>query len=509
MKVLPGKIIGCSLVGNTLQCNAENAKINIEISSSNILKITYNPNNYTVPKHLAEVSSYLDEMKPDYDNQIVLDETEAKVCISWEDKKVTVTKENGNIAVFVNNTCVHGGELGNKDTVISHSQFRLLGHESEEFGRFTFPIDNADSFYGLGDKGGNPNRFGRRFRMFNRDSLGYDAQYSDPLYKSIPFFMKSNKNNHSIVGFYYPESLIQSFDFGAESVFYYAVDITGGPFTYYVLLGNNYKDIIKDYYMITGFPAFPPLYSFGYFGSSMNYVEAWDAQKRMAKFFDDVEKYNLPCEGLYVSSGYLKADDGSRYSFFWNKRKFPDPKSFISGLAQRGYHLTFNIKPGVLTTHPWYEELNEKGYFVKDNEGNAIKEFFWGGVASFVDFSNPEASNWWKTKLNETYFDFGAEGIWNDNNEFELEDTNLKAFGTRAIYPVKMSQVAYEASLERYPDRRPWIYSRSGYAKLQKFARSWTGDNTSLFKTLYYNQFQAVSMGLSGLPYIGNELGGF
>ncbi|MGJ3626703.1 hypothetical protein AB5I41_07295 [Sphingomonas sp. MMS24-JH45] len=41
-------------------------------------------------------------------------------------------------------------------------------------------------FYGLGDRSGDANRAGRSFRLTNLDPMGFDAENSDPLYKSIP-----------------------------------------------------------------------------------------------------------------------------------------------------------------------------------------------------------------------------------------------------------------------------------------------------------------------------------
>jgi alpha-glucosidase len=168
-----------------------------------------------------------------------------------------------------------------------------------------------------------------------------------------------------------------------------------------------------------------------------------------------------------------------------------------------------NIKPGILTTHPWYGELLEKGYFISDKNGNACEEFYWGGEASFPNFSKIEVQKWWKSKLKENYINNGCTGIWNDNNELELEDMELDAYKDRALYPIRMSQLAYEAFKEEFPDRRPWISSRSGYAGIQKYARSWSGDNVCDWKTLKFNQYQSLSFGLSGMPYYGHDLGGF
>ncbi len=512
MKLTVGKVLSYTNNGTINSLITENGSIILSQMGDNIVSVEYKINGYKTPEHLQKASNYL---TGDYKEQTIAPLTTegatdgAKYALKLGQTAIEINTENGNIEVLKAGQTLFGGALGTSDTVISHEQFRLLGHPQIPFARFTWPLDKADRFYGLGDKSGDPNHAGKRYRMYNRDSLGFDAEYSDPLYKSVPFFIKHNTASNTLVGLYFPESHIESFDFGKESPFYFSTDISGGPFRYFIILGATYKDLVAAYCSITGQPNFPPLYSFGYLGSSMNYVEADDAQARMEKFFKDTEDHDLPCEGLYVSSGYLKAPDGKRYSFFWNRQKFQDPKQFISSLVERGYHLTFNIKPGILLTHPWYQELKEKGYFVKDNDGNPIVEFFWGGNASFIDFANPEAKKWWKSKLKEAYIDFGAEGIWNDNNELELEDTNLNVFDTRTIYPVLMSQASYEELLENNPNKRPWIYSRSGYAGLQRYARTWTGDNSSTFKTLKYNQFQGMTMGLSGMPYVGHDLGGF
>lgn len=505
MKIVPLSINQTTLNGPSLKCTSATCTVTITAYSPSIFKISYDVFGYEVPAHLVQASDYLVEAKPDPGLEVEGERSSIKCTRAC----VTASESDSNISVYYDGVLVHGGALGTSDTVISHSQFRLLGPKGSEYGRFSFPLDKDDRFYGLGDKGGSPDRRNRRFRMYNRDALGYDAQTSDPLYKSVPFFIKHNPRTKTMVGLFFPQSMIDSVDLGLESPFYYGLDIAGGPFCYFAIVGSDYKSILRDYCKLNGLPALPPLYSFGYFGSSMNYAEAWDAQARILKFFQDTEDHDLPCEGMYVSSGYLKADDGKRYSFFWNKRKFPDPKAFITSLVERGYHLTFNIKPGILTTHPWYKALEEKGYFIKGLDGKALVEFFWGGNASFIDFSNPEAKQWWKTKLNEAYLDYGASGIWNDNNELELEDSAQEAFQTRTLYPVMMAQTAFETSLEHNPGLRPWIYSRSGYSKLQKYARTWTGDNSSSFKTLEFNQFQSLSLGLSAMPYVGHDLGGF
>ena len=508
MKSTIGKVTGIGVSGGSFRFPAENGQLSVTVISEKTILFEYSVDGYKIPRYLTEASEKLYS----YEIQDIVpsvDRADDGWAVTAGRTVVSIDAATALVSVTRGGKPVHGGRAGGRDTVIPQSQFRLAGSRGSETGSFTFALDDGDGFYGLGDKAGSPDHRGTRVRMYNRDSLGYDASFSDPLYKSIPFVIKVNRSAGTCAGLFFPETCVTGVDMGKESPFFWSVDVLGGPFRYFLILGDDYRDIMGGYCRLTGFPALPPLYSFGYFGSSMNYVEAWDAQARMEKFFSDVEKNNLPCEGMYVSSGYLKTDDGLRHAFMWNRRKFPDPGSFLENLCARGYHLTFNIKPGILLTHPWYAELADKGYFVKDNGGRPVVEYFWGGDASFIDFSNTDAVAWWKQKLCESYLDHGVEGIWNDNNEFEMDDPETEAYRTRTVFPVLMAKASYEACLGKNPGKRPWIYSRSGYAGMQKYARTWTGDNSSNFRTLKFNQFQGISLGLSGVPFVGHDLGGF
>lgn len=426
------------------------------------------------------------------------------------DTRIVLDSATGTPAVYHKGVLQHGGFMGDGDTVIPAYPARVItdGSEKPVF-RLNFPKRQGDSFFGLGDKSGHPDRAGRRFSMYNRDALGYDAKSHDPLYKSVPFFIRRNAANGVLQGLFLAHPAIRWVDLGQESPYYYAMESVGGPFDYWLILGDTWADLLQGYCGITGLPALPPWCSFGFFGSSMNYVEPEDAPERVLRFFEEVERRQIPCEGMYLSSGYLKADDGKRYALLWNTGKFPNYGDWLGKLAKRGYNLLMNIKPGFLTSHPWYEQVKEQGFFIKDSTGLPVVEYFWGGPASFLDFTNKLARRWWMDQLKAQYLDHGCTGIWNDNNELELEDTQLDAWLARPVYPVLMAQASYEAFLEKKPEERPWVYSRAGTAGLQRYARTWTGDNRSDFDTLGYNQFMGASLGISGLPFVGHDLGGF
>jgi len=56
--------------------------------------------------------------------------------------------------------------------------------------------DPRERYYGLGDKTGPLNLHGRRLRCLGQDSIGYDPQHGDPLYKHWPFVMSRRVDGH-------------------------------------------------------------------------------------------------------------------------------------------------------------------------------------------------------------------------------------------------------------------------------------------------------------------------
>ncbi len=505
-----------SVKKNAVEFSGVNGKIKAEVFREGVYSIDFQFDSYPVPNSSQEISEIFfsselkkeSEMKEPSFSKII--ESDKEYHLYQGANEFVFRKDTGLLSIFQDKQLVHGGQIGTNDTVIPHYPLRIVGkYGNDMLARFNFKLDDDDRFYGLGDKTGSLNRRGRFFRMYNRDSLGYQASISDPLYKSVPFFIKHNPEKHIYTGILFPVPVVKSIDLGKESPYYFSAEIVGGPYSYIVITGTSAWEILDKYTWLTGRPTLPPLYTFGFLGSSMNYTEPDKAAELVSRYFDNIEKYNIPCEGFYFSSGYVKADNGERYTFMWNKKKFPDPEGAIRKYCKRGYHIACNIKPGFLITHPLYKELDEKGYFLKDKDGNSIREYYWGNDASFIDFNNPDALSWWKKMLTDKIFAYGISGVWNDNNELELEDLSLPVQKIRSGYPVRMARAAWEASKEFYPQKRPWVISRSGGIGLQKYARTWTGDNVSDWESMKYNILMGMGLGLSGIPYYGHDIGGF
>jgi len=379
---------------------------------------------------------------------------------------------------------------------------------------------DGEAHYGLGDKTGPLDRTGRRLRCLQSDALGYDAERSDPLYKHIPFVIASTQE--ASIGLLYDTMAETTFDLGAEHSNYFPryrhVEMQECGVVLYVIAGPRVADVVPRLHALTGRPAFPPRWSLGFAFTSMHHADAEDAQEVITDFAREARRRELPISALHLGSGYTAGEDGLRYVFNWNTDRFPDRREFFAGLKKMGFRTCANIKPVLLTGHSSYQLATEQNWFVRSGEGGAAVEAFWGGEGASLDFTNPDAISFWQAGVGESVLGAGFDAVWNDNNEAELwdEDATIDGFGhalpaiqARPVHALLMTRASYEATLSTTPDERPYTISRAGPVGIARYGETWSGDNRTSWHTLKWNLRQGLSMGLSGMPLVGHDIGGF
>ncbi len=387
-----------------------------------------------------------------------------------------------------------------------------------EFGVGSFHYvtrEKGEKIFGLGDKGGSLNKNGRSFKIETTDSMGYDAETSDPLYKHVPFYIC--ENSLGCYGIFYDTSATSYMDFGREHNNYYETykyfkteDIS---LCYYVFFGSK-KEILQSFSRLTGKNAFPPEWSFDYNASTMAYTDSDNAYERMLDFLEKLKKYDLSCTGFYLSSGYTSIGN-ARCVFNWNYEKFPDPEEFVRVFKENGIEIIPNIKPAFLQSHPMYEKLKNDGLFIKNPDGSPFVTQFWDGLGSYLDFTNPKAFDFWKNQVKEKLLNHGIVSTWNDNNEFDIKDTDAvtltgeKACLLRPALTFLMNKASFEAQREKAPSLRPFLSTRSGGIGVKRMAQTWSGDNFTSFHDLKFCHNIGLTMSLSGFYFYGHDLGGF
>lgn len=379
--------------------------------------------------------------------------------------------------------------------------------------------DADEQYFGLGERSGDQNRAGRRWRMRNIDALGYSARTSDPLYKHIPFTITRRPEQGICYGLFYDTLADCTFDLGCERDNYHGLyrgfEAEHGDLDYYFIAGPDLGDVVRRFTWLTGRPALAPAWSLGFSGSSMALADAPDAEAKLLGYLAECATRGLPCPSFHLSSGYTETR-GRRYVFVWNLEKFPDPARFAAAFAERGVRLAANLKPALLTDHPLFGEAKTRGLLISEADGEPSLAQFWDGLGAYLDFTNPDTVAWWKARVKASLLDHGVAATWNDNNEFEIWSPKAIARGlkapadqSRALQPLLMMRASRGAQIEHAPDKRPFVVSRSGCVGMHRYAQTWSGDNATSWETLRYNIKMGLGLALSGVSNSGHDVGGF
>ncbi|HLY32707.1 MAG TPA: TIM-barrel domain-containing protein, partial [Ktedonobacterales bacterium] len=249
---------------------------------------------------------------------------------------------------------------------------------------------------------------------------------------------------------------------------------------------------------------------------------------------EEFRRRNIPCDHLWLDIDYM---DGYRV-FTWNPNRYPEPERLLRELAKQGFKVMAIIDPGVKAdpTDPTFAEGVAKDYFVRCTDGSLFVGVVWPGESAFADFSREDVRAWWGERQ-RALLDAGVSGIWDDMNEPSLTDRLVPGAGTprgttmaldaihrpdgvaeeprlphaafHNAYGMQMARATYEGQARWRPDRRPFTLTRAGYAGIQRYAAVWTGDNQSRWEHLRLAARMCLSLGISGVPLVGFDTGGF
>jgi alpha-glucosidase len=285
---------------------------------------------------------------------------------------------------------------------------------------------------------------------------------------------------------------------------------------YYFIYGPLMRSVAEQYAYITGTAEIPPIWALGYQQSKWSYKP----EKQVKEIANEFRKRKIPCDVIHLDIDYM---DGYR-CFTWNKKEFPDPMRMIKQLQKQGFKIVCIIDPGIKVDKNYsvYKEAFEKNYFCRRADGELMEGDVWPGKCNFPDFTNPQVRKWWST-LFEDLIKAGVRGIWNDMNEpavFEIgtfpEDVRHDYDGhpgshrkAHNIYGMQMARATMTGLKKYLGDKRPLNITRSGFSGVQRYAATWTGDNTASWEHLWLANLMCQRLSMSGISFVGSDIGGF
>lgn len=381
---------------------------------------------------------------------------------------------------------------------------------------------DTEHFFGLGDKPGPLDRTGETFTLWNTDSFGWQES-TDPIYKSIPFFLGEREGRY--YGVLFDNTWRTSFDFGRENDQEYSFGSQGGPIDYYFLYGPEPRDLMAAYAWLTGPSPLPPLWSFGFQQSRYSYSPESQLMDVAARLRRD----KIPADALWLDIDFQK----NNMPFTVDPERFPKFPEMISQLARDHFHLIviadLHIAQKPNSGYAPYDSGIAGDHFIKNPDGTTYVGPVWPGPAVFPDFTRQQTRQWFGT-LYKDFVKDGVSGFWNDMNEpavFRYPSKTMPldvqhridepGFVTRTvshreahnILGMQNSRATYEGVLALRPNERPYVMTRASYAGGQRYAVTWTGDNSSTWNHLRMTIPQLMNLGMSGFSFAGADVGGF
>jgi alpha-glucosidase len=376
-------------------------------------------------------------------------------------------------------------------------------------------MPDDEHYYGLGDKAVSEDRREHGFSMWNTDVPMWEES-TDPLYKSIPFFMGVRQGN--AYGIFFDNTFRTNFQFGKFNDAFYSFGAPGGELNYYFVNGPRPKRVVGTFTAMTGLTPLPPLFTLGYQQCRWSYM----SEARVREVTSGFRKRNIPADVIYMDIDY---QDRNR-PFTVNRQSFPTLEQMVKDLGQTGWKVVA-ITDLHIAAVPGYKPFDEGvkgGYFVKNPDGSNYVGPVWPGPSVFPDFTRAEVRKWWGS-LYADFVKMGIRGFWNDMNEpsvFFRADKTMPLDVVSSVEGRKTDQreihnvfglenvhATYEGLLALAPDVRPFVLTRAAYAGAQRYAATWTGDNQATWNHMRLSLPTVTGLGVSGYAFVGVDVGGF
>jgi alpha-glucosidase len=387
-------------------------------------------------------------------------------------------------------------------------------------------MPDGERYYGFGERLGALEKRGRRYTCWTTDEWRHQGPTTDELYVAIPFFM--GLRTGCCYGVLLDNTYRTVFDLTdiARRVMTWRCD--GGELDWYFFAGPEPARVVERLSEVAGRMPLLPRWALGYHQSRWGYASADEVLTIARK----LRARRIPADAIHLDLDHM--DEGR--VFTWSRDGFPQPDRTICELRDLGFATVVLVSAGVKREPGYavYDTGHERDVFLKRSLQPGGEEFaaqVWPGLCVFPDHLRSDVRAWWGEQYRE-HARLGVRGFLNDMNEPAMHDLPIDHPDTRNLepppdlphgsdgevvthaearnaYAVNENRGAYEFLRNQFPDERPFLLSRSGGVGIQQFAGVWTGDLSSVWEHLEASLPQLLGLGLSGVPFVGTDIGGF
>ncbi|MBR2671769.1 MAG: alpha-glucosidase [Oscillospiraceae bacterium] len=205
------------------------------------------------------------------------------------------------------------------------------------------------------------------------------------------------------------------------------------------------------------------------------------------------------------------------WNWEWDRELYKDLDKKIPEWKAKGVHFLGYINPFIALEKDLYKTASEKGYCVKDKEGKDYLVTITTFPAAMIDFTNPEAYEWYKNIIKENMIELGLSGWMADFGEYLPLDSVLWSKEDPALlhnrWPAIWAKMNREAVLETGKENEVFFFMRAGHTgTIPNCDVMWTGDqhvDWSLDDGLASVIPATLSLAMSGFGITHSDAGGY
>ncbi len=358
---------------------------------------------------------------------------------------------------------------------------------------FSLHARPGERFLGTGERFSRFGLAGSTVVLENTDALGVSSRRA---YKNVPFYVSS-----AGYGLFIHTSRRTRMSFADISSRAVQGGIESPGLDLFFIGGGSVSEIVAAYRRLTGVPPLPPLWSYGTWMARMTYFSA----KEALEVADGMRRGGFPCDVIHLDTGWFKTDWKCEWEF--SKERFPDPEGFFRDMKKKGFRVCLWQLPLVTEGTSLHAMARQKGYVAPGSP--PLESKFDDARGCTIDFTNPEAVEWYKGLLRRL-LKMGAAAIKTDfgeNIDMQAAYHGMDAQSLRNIYCLLYHRAAFEVTREVHPDGIIW--ARSGWAGSQRYPLHWGGDAAATWDGLAATIRGGLQIGISGFAFWSHDVPGF
>ncbi|PSK98689.1 alpha-D-xyloside xylohydrolase [Haloactinopolyspora alba] len=357
----------------------------------------------------------------------------------------------------------------------------------------------GDVVYGLGERFGPLVKNGQVVDIWNNDG----GTASEQAYKNVPFYL-----TNAGYGVFVNHPGRVSFEVASEMVSRTQFSVEDQELEYFVIHGPTPKDILDRYTALTGRPARVPAWSYGLWLST-SFTTDYD-EATVTSFVEGMAEHRIPLSVFHFDCFWMR--EFNWCDFEWDPRTFPDPEGMLARLHARGLRTCVWINPYIAQRSALFDQAASKGYLLRRRDGSVWQWDRWQAGMGVVDFTNPEAREWYASHLRRL-IDMGVDSFKTDFGERiptdVVWDDGADPERMHNYYAQLYNSTVAEVLREKRGGADAVVFARSATAGGQQFPVHWGGDCDSTFASMAESLRGGLSLAMSGFGYWSHDIGGF